>query len=301
LMDYYPFGSMRLDQKAGSFNEQKKFAGHEYDQDTGLSYMEARYYNGNIGKFVSQDPAFWNFSRLQTQLSDPQSWNSYAYGRNNPIKHNDPDGQFWDTVVDVGFTAWDGSRFMQHAGNWLGDQASIGLGKLTGSSRLENNGRVGSIQSGSALKSASIDLGIDIGATLLPGVPAFVGRVDDVAKLTNKIDRSAGIIEVGVKEAAKIDAQRAKIIQQAMKTGEPEVVRIANRLFKPFDTVPGGTAGAYKFEQQTGKLLSPTGHGQAAQNTISWINNTIGNVNDPGKNLLNSFKKGLERVTRTQY
>lgn len=47
--DYYSYGGIRVDEQTG-FNEQRKFAGHEYEGDTGLSYMEARYYNGSVGR-----------------------------------------------------------------------------------------------------------------------------------------------------------------------------------------------------------------------------------------------------------
>ncbi len=51
-LDYRPYGSVRVDQKAGSWSEQRKFAGHEFDGDTGLSYMEARYYNPESRKIL---------------------------------------------------------------------------------------------------------------------------------------------------------------------------------------------------------------------------------------------------------
>ncbi len=92
LMDYYPYGDIRLDEKAGSFSEQRKYAGHELDVDTGLSYMNARYYNGKIGRFVSQDPLVVN--NPERLLQDPQSLNYYAYSRNNPIVNVDPTGNF---------------------------------------------------------------------------------------------------------------------------------------------------------------------------------------------------------------
>ncbi len=92
LMDYYPYGDIRLDEKAGSFSEQRKYAGHEYDTDTGLSYMNARYYNGKMGRFVSQDPLVVN--NPERLLQDPQSLNYYAYSRNNPIVNVDPTGNF---------------------------------------------------------------------------------------------------------------------------------------------------------------------------------------------------------------
>ncbi len=53
-LDYYPFGSIRID--SGSFSEQRKFTGHEYDTDTNLNYMGARYYDSAIGRFLSEDP-----------------------------------------------------------------------------------------------------------------------------------------------------------------------------------------------------------------------------------------------------
>src|SRR5207237_7308882 len=39
-LDYYPFGGIRID--SGTYNEQRKFSGHEYDADTSLLYMDAR-------------------------------------------------------------------------------------------------------------------------------------------------------------------------------------------------------------------------------------------------------------------
>ncbi len=97
-MDYYPFGSIRLDEKAGTFSEQRKFIGQEYDADTGLSYMNARYYNGTIGRFISQDPLA--IESLQTAdnkkfqyiLANPQNWNTYSYALNNPLVASDPSG-----------------------------------------------------------------------------------------------------------------------------------------------------------------------------------------------------------------
>src|SRR5205807_33520 len=63
VMDYYPFGGTRLDEQH-NFNEQRKFAGHEFDQDTGLSYMDARYYSSATGRFLSEDLAFHSKSDL---------------------------------------------------------------------------------------------------------------------------------------------------------------------------------------------------------------------------------------------
>lgn len=96
LMDYFPYGNIRLDQKAGSYDEQRKFTGYEHDADTGLDYANARYYHSAIGRFTSQDPIF-----LQAgfDLSDPQGMNSYAYARNNPLRYIDPNGKWFMDLI----------------------------------------------------------------------------------------------------------------------------------------------------------------------------------------------------------
>ncbi|MFZ5927629.1 MAG: RHS repeat-associated core domain-containing protein [Acidobacteriota bacterium] len=61
--------------------------GKERDQETGLDYFGARYFSGAQGRFTSPDP-----ENANAMASDPQSWNMYAYGRNNPLSYVDPDG-----------------------------------------------------------------------------------------------------------------------------------------------------------------------------------------------------------------
>ncbi len=112
LLDYFPYGNIRLDQKAGSFGEKQQFAGSEFDADSSLNYMEARYYHSAIGRFISQDSAFLALGdnskikditdkELQEYLSDPQSLNSYTYARNNPLYYIDPTGQFWNPFNSI--------------------------------------------------------------------------------------------------------------------------------------------------------------------------------------------------------
>ena len=84
LIDYYPFGDLRTDQWTGVFDEQKKFAGYDYDGDVELSYMAARYQNPAIGRFLSINPMLIN-NINQELLFNPQRLNTYSYARNNPI------------------------------------------------------------------------------------------------------------------------------------------------------------------------------------------------------------------------
>jgi RHS repeat-associated protein len=63
-----------------------RFTGKERDAETGLDYSLARYLSSAQGRFTSADPMFGT-------PDDPQSWNMYAYARNNPLLYTDPDGE----------------------------------------------------------------------------------------------------------------------------------------------------------------------------------------------------------------
>ena len=91
-VDYAPFGGELERSGQGCYGAgtagggKMLFTGKERDGETGLDYFEARYLSSAQGRFTSTDPkSGWP--------SDPQSWNMYAYGRNNPLLYSDPDGQ----------------------------------------------------------------------------------------------------------------------------------------------------------------------------------------------------------------
>jgi RHS repeat-associated protein len=66
----------------------QKHTGYERDGETGLDFAQARYYGSSLGRFTSPDePLFDQFP------DDPQSWNLYAFVRNNPLTNTDPSGR----------------------------------------------------------------------------------------------------------------------------------------------------------------------------------------------------------------
>ena len=83
---YRPFGE-EIEQDTASASNHIGYTGHVHDRDAGLTYMGARYYDPVVGRFMSMDPAAVN-------PNDPASFNRYAYGKNNPYKYTDPNGQF---------------------------------------------------------------------------------------------------------------------------------------------------------------------------------------------------------------
>ncbi|HJS61845.1 MAG TPA: RHS repeat-associated core domain-containing protein, partial [Pseudolabrys sp.] len=60
--------------------------GHVQDAQTGLTYMQQRYYDPQIGRFLSMDP-------VTADANTGGNFNRYWYANNNPYKFIDPDGR----------------------------------------------------------------------------------------------------------------------------------------------------------------------------------------------------------------
>ncbi|MGB9236802.1 MAG: RHS repeat-associated core domain-containing protein [Terriglobales bacterium] len=92
---HYPFGESWYSNQGSGDNW--VFTSYDRDSESGLDYALARYYDSRTGTFCSADP-------LAGDPSDPQSWNRYAYGRNDPIDITDPSGQHWWNWLLVGLS-----------------------------------------------------------------------------------------------------------------------------------------------------------------------------------------------------
>jgi RHS repeat-associated protein len=117
LLDYYPYGATRVSSTTFPTNEKRQYIGQFADAQTSLSYLNARYYDGQRGQFLSQDPVFLalgNTSQVQqitdapqaSFLSDPQQANSYSYSSNNPVVKKDPEGKWSLFIIGAGISAY---------------------------------------------------------------------------------------------------------------------------------------------------------------------------------------------------
>ena len=78
---YYAYSRQR---DTGPVVTDHKFTGQKLDA-TGLQYFNARYYDPEIGQFISPDTLVPDPGRLL-------DYNRYAYARANPMRYNDPSG-----------------------------------------------------------------------------------------------------------------------------------------------------------------------------------------------------------------
>ena len=80
---YDAFGNLIA--SSGTTPNTYRFAGEHLDANLGLYYLRARYYNANLGRFWSRDPADIN-------PDDPRELNRYVYVAANPVNQSDPTG-----------------------------------------------------------------------------------------------------------------------------------------------------------------------------------------------------------------
>ena len=62
-----------------------RYRGYRYDEETGLYYLQSRYYNGSWGRFINADAVIG-------QPGDILSFNMFAYCHNNPVNMSDESG-----------------------------------------------------------------------------------------------------------------------------------------------------------------------------------------------------------------
>jgi RHS repeat-associated protein len=127
--DYLPFGQQYMKNKLDSEFEEDDlgFTGKGYDTDVGLYYFNARWYDADTGRFISEDP-----------VGDPSNPNLYTYCRNNPLSFTDPTGK-----VAVS----DGSGSISSPWGEDGDNSGEGGGGNTSVSiNIGKDGRVKSVR-----------------------------------------------------------------------------------------------------------------------------------------------------------
>jgi len=81
---YYPYGEDRTGQPG---SDTVRFATYTRDSATGNDYADQRYYSSVLGRFTTMDRSTTSLS-----LSNPESWNRYAYVLGDSINSNDPSG-----------------------------------------------------------------------------------------------------------------------------------------------------------------------------------------------------------------
>ena len=70
------------------------YTGGIYDQSTGLYYLNARYYDPEDGRFMTEDS-------YRGEIMNPETGHLYVYCTNNPVNYVDPSGHFAAAMYTV--------------------------------------------------------------------------------------------------------------------------------------------------------------------------------------------------------
>jgi len=95
ILHTYRYSAFGVERHPDSRNTNPfRFAGEYYDWERGEYYLRARSFNPRTGRFTQPDP-FWNIHNMQNgRYAIMQSANLFVYCINNPVRFNDPSGQF---------------------------------------------------------------------------------------------------------------------------------------------------------------------------------------------------------------
>ena len=82
--EYDDFGETEINGNS-VFRNEICYTGGIYDETTGLYYLNARYYDPESGRFLTEDT-------YRGELKEPDTLHLYVYCKNNPINYVDPSG-----------------------------------------------------------------------------------------------------------------------------------------------------------------------------------------------------------------
>ena len=77
-----------------------RYRGYYYDTETGLYYLNSRYYDPETGRFINAD----SLEYLGVN-GDFVNYNLFVYCGNNPVMNKDPEGEFFLTAIIIGTIA----------------------------------------------------------------------------------------------------------------------------------------------------------------------------------------------------
>ena len=81
-IEYVPFGEVFIEERNNTWNTPYLFNAKEFDEETGMYYYGARYYEPRISLWMSTDPLQEKYENISP----------YIYCANSPIRYTDPKG-----------------------------------------------------------------------------------------------------------------------------------------------------------------------------------------------------------------
>jgi RHS repeat-associated protein len=188
-----------------------------------------------------------------------QSWNRYAYVENRPLVATDPTGQWFESAFDIAMAA------ISIRQAWKNPS----LGNIAGAA-------------------------LDVGAVVLPVVPAFGGRMIDAAQTSNKVKKAQSVGESAqrtdnLRRPYKRKAFREQVESVAPRTNEG--LPIDPNTFKPIEQKPHF---GHKYGKEHRRLVKEAeSRGMSQKDFNDWVNDHPDwfQLEDPVSNMSHRFEK----------
>ena len=277
-IEYVPFGEVFIEERNNVWNTPYLFNAKEFDEETGLYYYGARYYDSRLVVWISVDPiSNYNPTNEENYLDGEHNsgiynnfnLNPYGYCYQNPVKLIDPNGKQVDAIDFVPFL---GSGRDIYRGFRDGDvlTGAIGVGGLVADIFTLGSGSV-------------------VTGTVKAGVKAGV-------KTGVKTTVKTGVKST-VKTEVKASAKSATTHAAKGLTNEQIVMKAADKANR---AIPGtGPVVGTKKHTYAEKLIDryQSIHGDRGLRTNEYFNNGPGNrgfldVHDTQNNIIYDFKFG---------
>ncbi len=198
-----------------------RYRGYYYDAETGLYYLQTRYYDPEVGRFINAD-AF-----TSTDISSPLGTNMFAYCENNPILRSDPTGEWVNILV----------------GGILGGVSSLVDGLIDGKEggQLIKSIVIGTISGAlsAACPTPFTSKLVDVAATCIDSVSDMVffnkcAKPSDIATTVSSAGFAVGYNEWGTYSTSKELSNDLKLVSSEsakIRPGQsPEVKKVADKL-----------------------------------------------------------------------
>ena len=199
--EYEPYGK-------GGPPDEPGYTGHVLDGATGLLYMQQRYYDPQIGRFLSVDPVTAN-------SGTGANFNRYKYASNNPYRFFDPDGR-QERPIDCAGTrincdtssasvqseagaAAAQQAFKQRgggAGNGAESSVSSTLGKVAAAGRALTGALDSSL--GATSETAPKKVGDFVGSEIIKRWQGASKAEVESAKAVGKLSQGVSLISMGI-------------------------------------------------------------------------------------------------------
>lgn len=125
-LEYFPFGETWVEEHSNKQRTPYLFTGKELDEETGLYYFGARYYDPRTSVWQSVDPVLNSY--LYRGFENPRNFGLYTYSYNSPVILYDPDGNMTAAaagVVGLGILAVVGAYAVGQDSQWRETAGSL--------------------------------------------------------------------------------------------------------------------------------------------------------------------------------